>query len=181
MFSFDEIKKFIAKYQPDGIIIDTNLLILFLVGSFDQDYIKAYKLLNNNNKETSIEDFELLKNILDLFKKLIITPQVIAELSNLSITKGGIQKDRLPAYLRTVIAFLKSSEERHQKTDCLWGLGMKVLSDYGLTDLTMFELSRQTGMPIITDDFPFWHYSYGKIPIIKFQDIKNQSYQSIFK
>lgn len=182
MFNLDDIGKFILKYQPEGIIIDTKILILFLVGSYDPTFIENCELLNNSNEKYSTSDFELLKKIFHYFKKLVITPQVIAELSNLSITKN-IYGDRLMPYLQTVVKFfkLKEVEEHYQKSDCLWEMELKVISLYGLIDMTMFELSKQTKMPILTDDLPFYVHSYEKVPIIKFKHIKNQEYQSILK
>jgi len=179
MFSLEDIGRFIAKYCPEGLIVDTNILILFLIGSYDPTFVESCGILNNSNKKYSISDFELLKRLFKFFKKLVITPQVIAELSNLSITGGGICDEKLSHYLQTVINFLKVAEERHQKSDCLWGMELSVISKYGFTDMTMFELSKQTQMPILTDDLPFYNYSYYKVPIIKFEHIKNQQYQSV--
>lgn len=181
MFSLGDVGKFIAKHQPQGIIVDTNILILFLIGNYDPAFINSCEILINNNRKYSINDFKVLKEIFSYFKKLVITPQVIAELSNLSITrKHGIYGDKRMSYLQTVINFLKVAEERHQKSDCLWGMELWVISEYGFTDMTMFELSKQTKMPILTDDLSFYNYSYEKVPIIKFEHIINQRYQSVF-
>lgn len=181
MFSLEDIGRFIAKHQPEGIIVDTNILILFLIGNYDPNLIKNCGIINNSNKQYSISDIELLKKIFSLFRKIVITPQIIAELSNISITgKHGIYGDKLTSYVQTVINFLKAAEERHQKSDCLWGMELWVISEYGFTDMTMFELSKQTKMPILTDDLSFYNYSYEKVPIIKFEYIKYQRYQSIF-
>lgn len=180
MFSLDDIRKFINKYNPDGLIVDTNVLILFLIGSYDASFIEGCGIINNGKRKYDIKDFNLLKDILNLFKKIIITPQIIAELSNLSVTGGGIYGEKLISYLQTIIKFLKSVDEQHQRLDCLWGMELEIISRYGFTDMTMYELSRQTKLPILTDDLQFYLYSYGKIPIIKFADISNQPYQSVF-
>lgn len=179
MFSLDDIKRFVITYNPEGIIVDTNILILFLIGSYDPDSIENCGIINNSNKKYSKTDFEFLKEIFTFFKKLIITPQIIAELSNISITGGNMHGEKLTSYLQIVIKFLKSAEERHQKADCLWGIELKIIQQYGFTDLTMFELSKQTKMPILTDDHPFYVFCFEKIPIIKFEHIKNSKYQSI--
>lgn len=182
MFNLEQIKAFIFKYQPEGLIVDTNILILFLIGNYDIKFIESYELLNNSNKKYLSSDFDLLKKIFSMFKKLVITPNVITELSNLTITKNGFYGEKLLFYIETVIKFLKSVEERHQKTDCLWGLELKIISKFGLTDLTMFELSKQTKMPILTDELPFYTYAYSnRVPIIKFEHIKNYRFQSVLE
>jgi len=176
VFSLEDIGKFIARDRPEGIIVDTGILILFLIGSYDPNFIGDFKRTSNY----SIDDFELLKKIFAYFKKLIITPQILAELSTLSITKGGIYGDKLIHYLQAVVRFLESVEERYQKSNCLCGMELEVIGKYGLTDMTMFELSKKTRMPILTDDLKLYNYSYAKkVPIIKFEYIKSQQYQSI--
>jgi len=179
--SIADIRKFVIEKQPEGLLVDTNILILFLIGSYDPTFIEKCEVLNNSDKRYSIDDFELLKKIFTFFKKLVITPQIIAELSNVSITRGGIYGEKLISYLQTVIKFLKSAEERHQKSDCLWGMDLEILGKYGFTDITMFKLSHKTNMPILTDDNPFCYRFRGEIPIIRLEDIKNQQYQSALK
>ena len=182
LFSFnniDDIKKFVAKNRPDGAIVDTNILILFLVGNYDSTKIGECGLLD----EYCIEDFETLKEIFKVFKKIIITPHIIAELSNLSVTgkRLKIYGDGLISYLQTVVEFLKLVEERYQKLDCLWGMNLEILSEFGFTDMTIFELSNKTKTPVITNDSPFCYRFREKIPIIRLEDIKNGKYQSAFR
>lgn len=181
MHTLEDIQKFVAKFQPQGIIVDTNILILFLIGNYSPDFIKDYELVNNSNKKYSVSDFELLKRIFSYFKKLIITPQIIAEISNLSITKPkGLYAEKRMLYLQAVVKVLSVAEEHYQACECLWGMELEVIREYGFTDMTMFELSKKTKIPILTDEFPLYNYSYGKIPIIKFEHIKNYHLQAAF-
>ena len=50
-----------------GLLIDTNLLLLLLVGLFDQDEIGKVK----RTEKFTIEDFEKLKNLLTRYSKKI--------------------------------------------------------------------------------------------------------------
>lgn len=170
MVTLEQVKKFIFDYQPEGIIVDTNVLILFLIGTYDTNFIRKFKRTNIY----SVDDFKLLKEILAYFKKYIITPQILAELSNLSVTADNIYGDKLIEYLRVIIRFIESTEERYQKRDCLCGMELSVVGRYGFTDMTMFELSRQTKMPIITDDSKLYMYLYKRTPIINFECMRNQ-------
>lgn len=182
MYSLKEIQDFIYTYRPEGVIIDNVVLILFLIGNYDPDFIKSCGILD----KYTISDFSLLKKIISHFNKLVITPQVIAELSNVSITGNNstIFGNKLHQYLQTVINFLKlkETEERHQGSDCLWGMDLKVIGRFGFTDMTMFELSKQTKMPILTDDFDFFIYATSnKAPAINFESIRIQPLQAVFK
>jgi len=182
MFNIDDIQRYIEKYRPEGIIIDTNILILFLIGNFDKTCICNCKTLNDNRKKYSTDDFELLSKIISYFHKIIITPQIIAEISNLTITKGFFGS-KLNSYVSKVISFLRleNTHEKYQPICSLWNTDVGVLSNFGLTDITMFELAKNNNMPIVTDDFPFYSYCFSnKIPIIKFEHIKNSGYKNIF-
>ena len=181
MYSFEEIEKYRAKYLPQGIIVDTNIFILFLIGNYDPNFIKDCKALNDSNKKYSIDDFELLKKILKVFNRMVITPQVIAEISNLSITKSGLYGERFLQYLRAVVKILREVEEHYEACKCLWGMEIGVVGRFGFVDMTMFELSKNINMPILTDDLPFFLYcSEKQRPSINFEYIKNLPFQSIF-
>ena len=60
------------------IIVDSSLLLLFVVGTADAKYIAMHKKLT----KYSILEFELLSMILDEFTGIILVPHVLAEVSN---------------------------------------------------------------------------------------------------
>lgn len=166
MNSLAEIKKYIIKYKPKGLIIDTNILILFLIGSYDDNYICSCEL----TKKYTQKDFELLKKIISFFNAVLITPYVIAELSNLSRKK--ITECKRIAYFKTVIKFLETTSEENPSLTSLLGCKIKLIEEFGFTDMAIFNLSKNKNIPILTDDGPFFHYSYSKTPTIKFEHIK---------
>lgn len=68
-------KKLKTKKKP--IITDTNPLLLLLIGSYDKNTIKGFKRLA---KYDSV-DFDLLLDFVAK-SKVMVTPQVLAEVSN---------------------------------------------------------------------------------------------------
>ena len=60
-------------------VIDTNLLVLLVVGQVSPEAIETHKRLG----AFSTSDFELLKKILTGFRSLIVTPSALSEVSNL--------------------------------------------------------------------------------------------------
>lgn len=174
--NLEEIQRYISSQRPDGVIVDTNILLLLLIGNYNSILIKDCSLFKDNRKNYTIEDFELLKTIISYFSnKLIITPQIIAELSNLSITrnKNIFGKDVL-LYVRSVVNILKEAKEHHQHSECLWGMDLEVLSKYGFTDMTIYELSKSNKIPVLTDELELHQYLLSSnIPAIRFEYIKN--------
>jgi hypothetical protein len=63
-----------------NIILDSNLLLLWIVGVASQKYIYMHRRL----REYSIEDFVLLKKILSSADRIVVTPNILTETSNLA-------------------------------------------------------------------------------------------------
>lgn len=72
----------IEKYKTRGILIDSNLALLYLVGSFDLQLVGGgkYKKLTKYNRE----DYHLLLRLKNVFKKSVTTPHALTEVSNLA-------------------------------------------------------------------------------------------------
>jgi len=142
-------KSLIRKHSSRGILIDTNLLLLYLIGMFDENYINRFK----RTKKYSIDDFKIVKNIINYFRKIIVTPQILAEISNLS---KDIKDPFLSKYFSKLIDIIKDSEELYiNKNDLLKPL---LLPKYGFTDVSIIESADVHNHLIFTDDFPLSGY-----------------------
>ena len=71
------------------LILDTNLLILVLVGLFDINSIGTFKRTNKYSER----DYNNLIDIVKQFPKLVITPHIFAEISNLCFSNRDKNKD----------------------------------------------------------------------------------------
>jgi hypothetical protein len=92
--------------RPSSVLLDSNLLLLLLVGSADRAFIsKARKL-----QSFVPEDFDLLADILESFRTIVTTPHILTEVSNLL----GKERDDIRSAAREAMAELvtKSREER---------------------------------------------------------------------
>jgi hypothetical protein len=94
----------IRKYLRAGIAVDSGLLILLTVGQYDKSYIAQFKV-------TSLwdgTDYELLANFVGHFRNIIISPHVLAELSNHSFK---VPQRRLAPYLDVFVRLADHFEE----------------------------------------------------------------------
>lgn len=66
------------KYRNSGILVDTNLLLLLMLGSVDESCIGKKR-----TERYSVEQFHFLSDYLKDFKHLITTPHILTEVSNL--------------------------------------------------------------------------------------------------
>jgi hypothetical protein len=76
------------RYKTRGILVDSSLLVVYLVGSFDRRHLVNCRAIKSSFTE---DEFELLARIIGQFDVLITTPHVLTEVSNLA--------GRLPARL----------------------------------------------------------------------------------
>ncbi|HEY7305310.1 MAG TPA: hypothetical protein VH601_14395 [Bryobacteraceae bacterium] len=85
-----------------GLLIDTNLLVLFAVGSVNRDRIETFK----RTRRYTAEDFDLLLRVLGNWGVRYTTPHVLAEVSNLTDLAGTERpvvlkrRSRVPVPLR---------------------------------------------------------------------------------
>lgn len=145
-----EVAKLIAKYQSKGVLVDANLLLLFFVGTVDRSLIGRFK----RTRGFEVEDFELLSRLLAVFKKRIVTPNVLTEVSNLAGQLEGLHRRRVFATIRDAFDLLSVSEQyvpsraATQRMDFL---------KYGLTDAALLALADKK-MLLLTSDGPLAGY-----------------------
>ena len=87
------------------ILIDTNLLVLFIVGITDPKLIELHK----KTKNFEIEDFEMLNNFMGAYQKVLVTPHILTETSNLI---SYIQDPYKTSLMRTLKNFTLRVEEK---------------------------------------------------------------------
>jgi hypothetical protein len=75
----------IEKHRAKGVLVDTNLLVLFLVGTVNRQRILSFK----RTGDFSIEDYDLLVRLIGWFGKLIATPHVLSQVSDLTDLTGN--------------------------------------------------------------------------------------------
>ena len=73
----------IEKHESKGVLVDTNLLVLFFVSLVNKRRIPEFK----RTQDFTIDDFDLLVRLITWFGKLIATPHVLSrELQSRSTT-----------------------------------------------------------------------------------------------
>ena len=75
-----DVEGLIGKYRNVGVLVDTNILLLHVVGSTNKQRITQFK---RTRERFTIEDFDLLQRILCLFSKVTTTQSILTEVSNL--------------------------------------------------------------------------------------------------
>lgn len=138
------------------IIVDTGPLLQILVGLYDPKKLEKVGI--------TPQEFGLLISFVRRFKKKLVTPQVLAELSNLAKTR---HKDNFKELIEVLIRFLVDIEEKYiEKSHVLNAENLKLLQDFGITDTTL-ALASDKNRIILTNDVSFFQYCYNnQIPVV---------------
>lgn len=140
MMDFD---LFIEVRQARGILLDTNVLLLAVIGTLGQNAVARFERTKNQFDQS---DYETLKKILNQGRPVWTTPHILTETSNF-LGQTGNQK----ALARQRLLELVSVYE-----EC-WEKSTTVLEDhaflrFGLTDSAIGRAARQLDLVLISTD-----------------------------
>ena len=157
------INELVSRYRGKGLLIDTNLLLLYFVGMYDQDRITKFK----RTRSFSTEDFQLLAGFIGNFKRLITTPNILTEVSNLS---GQLSEVLRSGFYKDFATRIGSFDE-----DYLTSVGIASFAHFdkfGLTDSGIVELVKNKYL-VLTDDLTLFAYLQNQpIDAINFNHIR---------
>ena len=145
---------------------------LLLIGIYDKNYLEHCQLMKRNSKNYTKEHFELLQQILNCFlNRIIITPQILAEIYSLSHTElDKSDKQKFSDYFTKAIEKLKSCQEHYIPLNVLIK-NTGIIIKFGFTDVSIIEAAREKKSVILTDDFRLYATLQDKVPVIYFSSI----------
>ncbi|WGD31675.1 hypothetical protein AncyloWKF20_07605 [Ancylobacter sp. WKF20] len=127
--------------------IDTNLLLLFVVGVTNKNYIQLHKRLN----AFFDGDYELLLKAIRGYKAIVLTPNVVSETSNLirmtSEPRSSEIANRFEVLIKNTPEVYISSASASSRREH---------ARLGITDCGLIELSAE-GAHILTTDYDLFH------------------------
>lgn len=135
--------RLIKKYRGKGVLVDTNLLLLYVVGQYDTSRITQFK----RTSQFSVDDYHLLCRVIGGFATRAATPNVLTEVSNLAAQLGEPARHNCLRQFSTQIPMLDERyiESRDAATHDRF-------AEIGLTDAALW-LAASTGLLVVTDDF----------------------------
>lgn len=133
----------IRKYKNKGILIDTNLLLLYLVGLYDIELIRDFKRTSHFNTD----DFSNTQEFIQLFDINITTPNILTEVSDLIDNRQDLQLV-LSSYIEIAQERFIRSKEVCQEPRFTY---------FGLADMATL-ISAKDSYLVFTDDRPLYGY-----------------------
>lgn len=128
------------------LLVDTNLLVLLIVGSVEPRQISVFK----RSRAYTAEDFLLLADYVGQYEQFAATPNVLTEVSNLLGQWTEPYRERA----LTALATLTTQVEERYFTSASLSTEPPFLK-LGLTDVSILRLSREN-LAVLTDDLPLY-------------------------
>ena len=136
-----QVDGLISKHRTNGLLVDANLLVLYLVGKTNKRRIPAFK----RTQQYTIEDFELLEILVSQFERMLTTPHLLTEASNLA----ALQADELGILRGVFKEMVGGMEEFYDESRSV--VADTAFARLGLTDAAIATLCRRS-MLVLTDD-----------------------------
>jgi len=137
------IERLLAQYRSRGALLDSNLLLLLVVGLYRRSLVGTFKRL----RAYTLEDFTFVQGIVAYFARVVVTPNVLTEVSNLAMHLGN----EAEGCLRIVRDQLTLLSERHVASNL--AASEPIFLRLGLTDAAIVRAARSK-LLVFTDDLP---------------------------
>ncbi|MEH2119659.1 PIN domain-containing protein [Nostoc sp.] len=160
------INSLIRRYCQKGVLIDTNILLLFLVGSVNQERITKF----NRTQQFIPEDYELLLVFIAKFQKLVTTPNILTEVNSLANQLGEPERSQCFALFAQFAKNVALLDEYYVKS--LDAVNTEKFVKFGLTDSGILTLSKGKYL-VLTDNFKLANYLQSvEVDVINFNNIR---------
>ena len=153
----------LAPYRDTGALIDTSLLLLLFVGSHSRDLIPNFK----RTRRYSIEDYEIISQLVYFFNIIATTPNILTEVSNFC----GQFPDKMHAqvfetFRRQMLVLNETYVPSREASEADYFQSLR------LTDSVIGVLAER-GLLVITDDFPLSNRLAARnLPVINFNHLR---------
>jgi hypothetical protein len=141
----NQVESLIEKHRANGLLIDTNILLVLLVGRTNRQRIPECK----RTQSYTAADYDLLERLVGQFKTVITTPHLLTEVSNLDPLSGKERAKFQNLYRQWVV----SAKEFYDESRSL--VVETVFDRLGLADAAITFVARK-GMLVLTDDAPLY-------------------------
>ncbi|MBI5250400.1 MAG: hypothetical protein HY912_12970 [Desulfomonile tiedjei] len=162
-FAHTYLDRLLLKHRTKGALIDTNILLLLFVGRYDRALVPKFK----RTKIFTDDDYSLAEKIVSFFARVVTTPNILTEVSNLS---NQLPEQIKQKYFREFVSVVDLLEEEYvaSATAC----GHHYFPRCGLTDSTIMALAQKNYL-VITDDFALSNILHGlNIDVINFNHLR---------
>ena len=128
------------------VLVDSNLLVLLIVGRVDRSLISRHRRL----KQFTPEDYDHLVEVLAEAERIVVTPNTLTETANLLAFQRGHVGEALASELQSLI-----EQEVEVVVPSIDAAGRPEYRRLGLTDAALLEIASKE-RPLLTADMKLY-------------------------
>ena len=142
----NRVEQLLSEYRGHGVLVDANLLLLYVVGAYDVDHIERFK----RTSTFVADDFYLLDRLLGRFETIVTTPPILTEVSNFV---GQLSEGHCRPCTQLLRQLIPELEEEHRPSSTV--SEHNYFLQFRLTDAGIAETGTDTYL--IVTDLPLYH------------------------
>lgn len=153
------------KFHRKNLLIDTNLLLLLLIGSLSPSLVRKQKITANQGFDEA--DFNQLRDFACGFQNWVTTPHILTEVSNHAEKVKGLDHGK---FIQQFISLIDKLDEYSETSKLL--SKTDAFARFGLTDTAISHLVDEKFL-VLTVDFPLAGYLQKKgVNVINFNHVR---------
>ncbi|MHC4179441.1 MAG: PIN domain-containing protein, partial [Planctomycetota bacterium] len=151
------------RHSSSGVLVDTNILLLYFVGSFNREQIPRFKRTN----QFAVDDYDLLVRLLSRFARVVTTPNILSEVNSLSGQMGEPAKTE---YFQEFARGIATLDEQYVASAA--ASQRSEFPKLGLTDSGILHLAGGKYL-VLTDDFKLCQFlERAGVDVLNFNHIR---------
>jgi predicted nucleic acid-binding protein len=156
-----------APDETSRLLVDSNLLVLFAVGTVNRRRIETFK----RTRQYTIQEFDLLIQVLGQWRSLYTVPHVLAEVSDLT-DLSGLERPRVRQVLKDTISILIEAPISSAKAAL-----DSAYSSLGLVDAAIGAVAREHKCTVLTDDLDLYlRLQRDNVEVLNFTHLRAQAF-----
>jgi hypothetical protein len=155
----------IDEHVGSGIVLDTGLLLLLIIGNARRELVGTFKRLNS----FAPEDYDTLTTIVNRFQTIATTPNILTEVSNLADSLTDKYKED---YLNAFAGEISLLDEKYVPTKAV--LSSEAFSIFGLSDAVIAEIANRDLLVMTTDGHLYNYLLTIGLPVLNFNHIRTR-------
>jgi len=153
----------VQRHGRAAIFVDTNILLLLVIGTYDRQLITRFK----RTMVYAPEDYDLAVRFVGSFGRVVTTPSVLAEVSNLA---GQLGSHLRAACFEVFARYIQVLDEREIASATI--SQTPEFTRFGLTDAAILQISGGS-MIVLTDDLRLSvHMEQQCLPVLDFTHLR---------
>ncbi len=156
----------IPRFQQSGLLLDANLLLVFVAGLHNLAWIGSRPRV----KEYTANDLTRLHTFVGLFNRVVTTPNILTEVSNLS--NAMVYDRERAAYARTFGTVVAALAERYPRSQDV--MQIPPFASLGLTDASIEQVARRRHVFVLSADFDLVRRLHDEgLPALNFNHLRD--------